>query len=333
MTANAFSPDRILRELAELWTATGREGEGGAGLLRACAMTLIVVSETAAEENDLAETIAKLMPEHPARAILIRVGPGGGEALSGRVFSQCWLPFGQRRQICCEHIEITASEAALADLPTALLPLLAPDLPAIVWWRIPRLLGTPAFRGIASLADKIVLDSQRHPEPASALARMVELAQGGIPLADLSWTLITRWRAMLSRLFDNRQLLSRVGEVSEVWVAFAGARPPVHVRYMGAWTVDSLADAGVKAKLTLAQDAALAPPALRVELAGGDFHVVLERREDRISIQAGALSHWASLTQPTDCLLMREELGILRRDPVFERSLASAARLAGEWKP
>ena len=35
-----------------------------------------------------------------------------------------------------------------------------------------------------------------------------------------------------------------------------------------------------------------------------------------------------NLPRPTDYLLMREELGIVRRDAVFERTLASAARLA-----
>ena len=35
-----------------------------------------------------------------------------------------------------------------------------------------------------------------------------------------------------------------------------------------------------------------------------------------------------NLPQPSDYLMMREELGIVRRDAVFERALASAARLA-----
>jgi hypothetical protein len=35
-----------------------------------------------------------------------------------------------------------------------------------------------------------------------------------------------------------------------------------------------------------------------------------------------------NLPQPSDYLTMREELGIVRRDAVFERALASAARLA-----
>jgi hypothetical protein len=65
-----------------------------------------------------------------------------------------------------------------------------------------------------------------------------------------------------------------------------------------------------------------------VELAGGDFRVALERQDDRLTIQAGALSDCTNLPQPTDYLLMREELGIVRRDPLFERTLASAAGLA-----
>ena len=35
--------------------------------------------------------------------------------MEARVFAQCWMPFGKRQQICCEQIEITASETSLAD--------------------------------------------------------------------------------------------------------------------------------------------------------------------------------------------------------------------------
>jgi glucose-6-phosphate dehydrogenase assembly protein OpcA len=75
------------------------------------------------------------MPEHPARAILVRLSGAGDRSLAERVYSQCWMPFGQRRQICCEQVEITASDAALADLQSVVLPLTVPDLPLIVWCR------------------------------------------------------------------------------------------------------------------------------------------------------------------------------------------------------
>jgi hypothetical protein len=97
---------------------------------------------------------------------------------------------------------------------------------------------------------------------------------------------------------------------------------------MGAWVTNALTDAGVRAELTWQPRPELTGYALRVELTGGDFRVSLERQDGRLSIQAGGLSNCTSLSQPTEYLLMREELGIVRRDPVFERTLEAAARLA-----
>jgi len=325
-----FSPDRILRELADLWVATGHDdqAESGAGVLRACAMTLIVLAEESEDISSLGETIAALMPEYPARTILVRLGGAGAPALAGRVYSQCWMPFGQRRQICCERIEIAASDASLAGLPSVLLPLVAPDLPVLLWWRGARLLGTPEYRKLAAIAGKVIVDSAAIPDQKAALPLLVEMARGETLLADLSWTLLTRWREMLSSVFESRECLARLPEVSNVVLAFGGERPPVFAWYMGAWVANALADAGVHAYLTWQPRSGFAGHALRLELAGGDFLVSLERRGDRLEVQAGALSHCANLSLPTDYLLMREELGIVRRDPVFDRTLASAARLA-----
>src|SRR5262249_18592524 len=92
------APDKILKELAALWVEEGKQGS--AGVLRACSMTLIVLAEEGEDTSALGETIAALMPEHPARAILVRLRAGGARELSERVYQQCWMPFGQRRQIC-----------------------------------------------------------------------------------------------------------------------------------------------------------------------------------------------------------------------------------------
>jgi glucose-6-phosphate dehydrogenase assembly protein OpcA len=276
----------------------------------------------------LGETIAALMPEYPARTILIRLGGTGAPALAERVYAQCWMPFRQRRQICCERIEIAAADASLADLPSVLLPLVAPDLPILLWWRSARLFGTPEYGKLAAIAHKVVLDGAGLPDAKAALPLLVAMAQGEALLGDLSWTLLTRWREMLSGVFESRECQARLPEISNVVVAFAGVRPPVFAWYMGAWVTDALAGAGVRAELAWQPRPELTGRALRVELAGGDFRVALERQDDRLTIQAGGLSHCTNLPQPTDYLLMREELGIVRRDPVFERTLASAARLA-----
>ncbi|MGA2269971.1 MAG: glucose-6-phosphate dehydrogenase assembly protein OpcA [Bryobacteraceae bacterium] len=320
-------PERVLRELADLWVALGKQGqdEGGAGVLRACTLTLVVLAEAGDDAMALGETIAALMPEHPARAIVVKLSGAGEHALTERVYAQCWMPFGQRRQICCEQIEITASDAALADLPSVVLPLAAPDLPVIVWLRSARLFEMPPFGEIARMAAKVVADSAGFADPKRTLRLLAETARGGVLLGDLAWTRLTRWREMLARLFENRDYLAKLARISSVQVAYDGEFATT-AWYMGAWIVDALEDAGVRAKVVVG--AGRGPAPLSVELAGGGFRVVLERREDRLVITVDNTKNCTNLPQPGDYLLMREELGIVRRDAVFERTLASAARLA-----
>jgi len=322
------APDRILKELAQLWADSGKQGqaEGGTGVLRACSMTLLVVAEASEDTQSLGETIAALMPEHPARTIVVQLSGAGARALTSRVYSQCWMPFGQRRQICCEQVEITVSDAALADLRPVVLPLAVPDLPLILWCRSARLLEMREFRQIAAMAEKIVLDSAASPDPAGALLRAQAVAAGGTILGDLSWTRLTRWREMLSQLFENQRNLARLTEVSQVDVEWGGAHA-VSAGYLGAWIADSLVSVGVNPKLSVRR-VAEEKDMLRVRLTGDGFAAELGRREDRMVVTLDGASQCTNLPQPTDYLLMREELGIVRRDPVFEKTLASAARLA-----
>jgi glucose-6-phosphate dehydrogenase assembly protein OpcA len=321
------APEHILRELADLWVSLGKQGqaESGAGVLRACTLTLVVLAEASDDATALGETIAALMPEHPARTIVVRLSGAGEQALAERVYAQCWMPFGERRQICCEQIEITASDAALADLPSVVLPLAAPDLPMIVWSRSARLFEMPPFGAVARMAAKVVVDSAGFADPKRALRLLAETVGSGIPLGDLAWTRLTRWREMLARLFENRDYLAKLARISSVRVVYDG-KFATAAWYMGAWIVDALGDAGVKAKIVVG--AGRGPGPLSVELAGGGFRVALARQEDRLVITVDNAKNCTNLPQPSDYLMMREELGIVRRDAVFERALASAARLA-----
>jgi glucose-6-phosphate dehydrogenase assembly protein OpcA len=319
------APDSILRELAALWTQQGQQGD--AGVLRACTMTLLVIAEAADDAAALGETVAALMPEHPARAILIRLRGEGERALSQRVYQQCWKPFGQRQQICCEQIEITASDAALADLPSVILPLAVPDLPVILWCQSARLVRRPEFGEIAGMATKVVIDSAAAGDSTDAIVCMADGVRSGGILADLAWTRLTRWRETLARVFENRDTLARLSEVDSVQVRF-GPGYETAAWYLAAWAANALASVGqvvtpVVAPVFTAQD-----ESLRLELSGGTFRVELSRQEDRLVTVVNEQSNCTNLPRPTDYLLMREELGIVRRDAVFERTLASAARLA-----
>jgi glucose-6-phosphate dehydrogenase assembly protein OpcA len=313
---STIAPDRILKQLADLWTAEGKQGD--TGVLRACSMSVCVLADPGDDPAALGETMAALMPEHPARAIIVRLSGTGERALADRVYQQCWMPFGQRRQICCEQIEITASDSALADLPSVLLPLAVPDLPLVLWCRSARLAQMPEFRELAKMATKIIVDTTGNAKPSDAVWQLVETQRRGRLIGDLAWTRLTRWRESLARLFENPDHLARLAGIRAVHVAFpAGLESSAW--YLAAWAADAL-----HLTPTIARGAA----ELRLELSGPDTHVKLERNADRLVTTVDGQSTCANLPVTSDYLLMREELSIMRRDPVFEGTLASAARLA-----
>ena len=169
MSGQPIKPDKILKELSELWTNMGKPEEGedqshGGGLLRACAMTLISFVDDEEDSIALGEILATLMKEHPSRAVVVRVKEGE-DYLSARVFAQCWMPFGQRRQICCEQVEITASMDCLAEVAAIVGPLAVPDLPRVILLRSARVVRSGAIRKILPLGDKIIVDSSRSGAP------------------------------------------------------------------------------------------------------------------------------------------------------------------------
>jgi hypothetical protein len=233
------------------------------------------------------------------------------------------MPFGQRRQICCEQIELTASDASLEDLPSVVLPLAVPDLPVILWCRTSRILGMAGFYRIAAMARKVVVDSMQVADPVAALTRMAVVSRSGVLLGDLSWTRLTRWREMLSQVFENQKYLGQLAKIANVRVSF-GEGFEVSARYMAMWVSNALADGGVQATPEIAP-AAPGGTTLRVELAGDGVAVGLVREKDRLVIEVSGFSNCTNLPQPSDYALMREELAIVRHDPVFDRTLASAA--------
>ncbi|MGP8246685.1 MAG: glucose-6-phosphate dehydrogenase assembly protein OpcA [Bryobacteraceae bacterium] len=322
---STVAPDHILKELADLWVTTGKqsEGEGGQGVLRACTLTLVVMAEEGDDAVALGETVAALMPEHPARTIMIRLRGAGERRLSERVYAQCWMPFGQRRQICCEQVEITASDAALDDLASVMLPLEVPDLPVVLWCRSARLAGMPEFDGMARMAQKAIVDTAPLADSRAALELVAGLVSRGILVGDLSWTRTTRWRETLARIFENQSYLEGLARTSRVRVASSGERTAVWSRYLAAWIMDALAGVGVQPRLETTRSEQTG-----VTLEGDEWSVDLERRDGRLVTAINGLRQCTSLPAPSDYALMREELGILGRDAIFDATLSSAVKLA-----
>ena len=250
-----IKPDQILKELGELWTnmAKPEAGDPGSdshdgGVLRACAMTLISFVDDEEDAMELGNTLASLMKEHPSRAVVVRLKEGEG-FLDARVFAQCWMPFGHRRQICCEQVEITSSMNRLADVASIVGPLAVPDLPRVILLRSARLVRAGALRKVLGLGDKIVVDSSRPGAPG--FGELGGLLDAGHITGDLSWTRITEVRALIAQLLDDHTPKS-------ISIEYAGLEAGPETRYIEAWLESSLPSTKIATKATAA--AAMANP-------------------------------------------------------------------------
>ncbi len=322
----SVKPERILKDLAKLWADLAKDDgqPGSSGVLRACAMTLIAAVEQEADAAAVGETLAELMHQHPSRAIVLRVCPEQQSALDARVSAQCWMPFGRRQQICCEQIEITASPSRVEDLPKLVLGLTVPDLPVVLWCRTERLAEDANFQQLFPLADKIIIDTTSFSDPSGGRAYLRRLQSEGRLAADLAWTRLTRWREMITHIFDSDRAQERLKDIEKITIAYNGefdARNlPSSLAYLGAWTRSVLA-----VDENLRSEPALDMPdrkIRRVSFRAPGFEACVEREGREFAIvRVDQLTQRVPYPQLSDYDLMREELSILGLDPIFRRCL------------
>jgi glucose-6-phosphate dehydrogenase assembly protein OpcA len=207
------------------------------------------------------------------------------------------MPFGHRRQICCEQVEVTASINRMADVASIVAPLAAPDLPRVIVLRSARIVRAGALRKILPLGDKIVVDSSRVGAPG--FGEIGGLLDAGHTTGDLAWTRLTPIRALLAQLVENRT-------PSSITIEYAGKEAGPEARYLQAWLQTALpgvdvslrgsglpsdcpADEGKPLVVRVDRD-------LAVRLCKGGAEYESGGMRQRASMPAGARSHYRVTT-------------------------------------
>ena len=316
-----IDPEKILRDLRELWAQLAKEQGSAGGVLRACSMTLIAVAEHDDEADaELArKTIGVLMHGHPSRAIVLTPREGGD--FSGRVFAECWMPFGGQQQICSEGIEITADSEQTDEVARLLVPLIAPDLPVVLWCRGPRAFLDRSLDPLFPLANKIIFNTRavRHASSAIEFLRRVRKEGGkdGRQVADLAWTRLTGWREAVAHLMDACPGGWRAAAGGEVRIEYGGGRPGTRTLYFARWIERALPGANV----TLIPVAG-GPGVHSAVFAGCGAETSVRLGEgSSLEVRTAERSYSAVLPPDSEESLMHEELSILGKDPVFDRVL------------
>jgi glucose-6-phosphate dehydrogenase assembly protein OpcA len=321
----AVQPERILHELADLWVSLGTEQS--TGVLRACTMTLIVAVDNSADAAAAESTLAELMHEHPSRAIVLKLEESKKEMLEARVFAQCWMPFGGRQQICCEQVEIAASCDRLAGVTPVVLGIIVPDLPVVLWSRSARILEFPEFHQLFPLVHKLIVDSAQLGEPLEALQRVQALRSERRHVADLAWTRLTRWRELIANAFAEPGCRGRLRDAARITIFHAGANPPSAAYYLGAWLLPALSG---PEKQTIEFRAAESgdDPVRGVEIAASAWKASFHLSDATATVDFDGAHSKVALDSLSEYNLLREELSILEKDPVFDRVLETAVQLA-----
>lgn len=313
-STSTVQPEKILKDLAALWgTMSKGESQGvNSGVLRACAMTLVVATEGESDAIATGETLAELMHDHPSRAIVLRPIEEQGK-LDARVFAQCWMPFGKRQQICCEQIEISASTDRVNEVYSTILGIMAPDLPVVLWIRGGIWLECEGFVNLLKLAQKVIVDSSQ----GGSLAMIRRLQPQVKLLGDLAWTRLTSFREVIAHTLEDHRMLGDLPRVTSIVVEYSSH--PVSAAYLGGWLQTASPNAQVEIRVKAGVHDS-------VRLTGEGVDIFVEFGPT-VFFRINGYDHRAVLPVPSEVNVMREELSVLERDQVFRAALERAEKL------
>jgi glucose-6-phosphate dehydrogenase assembly protein OpcA len=321
-------------------------------LVRASVNNMVVVTQSrSAGQRALAE-VERLGASAPSRCVVLIAEPPG----AGRSRVRSWARVAHHRhaeggsELVWEEVVVHTSVPP-RHLPAVVLPLLLPELPVFTWWE-----GTPpfseaVFEELASVTDRLIVDSATFEDPVPDLIRLVEVAQGSSPaLSDCVWGRLTPWRELLAAPFNGPPLRGATDAIEQVRVDAVDLSAGLE---MVGWLASRLGwrleDVRVVDDLRVARyEAAEGGRVARVAGAVGstslsrvELQIGGDEGPARILVEATAsylVSTVQTPGQPTARRVgfsseqgqLAAELQVFGRDRVFEAALAAAAELARE---
>jgi glucose-6-phosphate dehydrogenase assembly protein OpcA len=202
------SPDAIEAALRELLRERHAANEA---LAPARVLNLVVVVDRE-WKGEISNRLERVGRYHASRTLLCAV-EAGRETLDATAVMTYEEPKGGTG-VMHEQVEIDMGPAHLASLRTIVDPVLAAELPTVLW--------SPhghdeAIGALAGMVDVILLDSDDVHEPAAGLARAADALENAY-VVDLAWLRTTPWRERLATTFDPPDRLPSLRKLGSVAV-------------------------------------------------------------------------------------------------------------------
>jgi glucose-6-phosphate dehydrogenase assembly protein OpcA len=199
---------------------------------------------------------------------------------------------GSTHDIVLEEIAIRLPEAAFAQIPGLVRPLLMNDLPNHLFWATRWPTNAATFDALAGLCDHVVVDSRRFADPERDLRAVQERRARGVRITDLTWLRLRPWRRAFAEAFERVPWTAGTPATGTVRHGRAAAAA---AHRLAAWVRERL---GAKIELDASGDAAAPGPDSVVVRTGG-FEVELEAVPPHVRIHVTTPEHcWLPFSVP-----------------------------------
>ncbi len=296
--------------IVELKNTSAREISGalieahrGVGNATGLVLTLLIVTDDS-RFDEVLEAAKASATAHPSRVIVVNYASEDEPNLDATVEVGEGLPG--------DLIVLGVSGELRKHADSVVLPLLLPDSPTIAWWphEAPDNLAQDP---IGSLADRRITDAAGCSDPVAALVRRARNHAPGD--TDLTWTRLTRWRALLAASLDQSKQ-----QVTEAVVTAAPDNAPAIL--LAAWLTSRL-----HVPVTYKQGDGPGVNAVVLRTPDGDITVRRVAEGSAIYQVPGQPERTVALRRRPLTDLLTEELRRLDADDVFE---AAAEQIVAE---
>jgi len=231
-----INPEAIERELHQLWLQTSQANlrdvkpDDERATLRARVANLLVFVTDESAVDEVNEVLGELSARHPCRAlVMVGAEQSADRDIEMSVASFC-QPSAKKtyRKLCCEQVTLNARGRFVAELPSAAIPLLVPDLPVFLWWSDDLNTREKIFTELADRADRVIIDSSGFADAGSrmqALAGFIRSEdEDRAAISDLNWARLTSWRALIAGCFDATPHRAALNQIVSVRIKYAANR-------------------------------------------------------------------------------------------------------------
>ncbi|SOD58420.1 glucose-6-phosphate dehydrogenase assembly protein OpcA [Streptomyces zhaozhouensis] len=274
-------------------------------------LTMVIVTDEG-NHYDALKAANEASKEHPSRTLVVIRRPARSareRAASARLDAE--VRVGGDTGIG-ETVLLRLHGELAGHAHSAVLPLLLPDAPVVVWW--PDEAPThPSNDPLGALAQRRITDAAATEDPSAELATRADVYSPGD--TDLAWTRITPWRSVLAAALDQTHSTVTAAEVE-------GEEHNPSTDLLAYWLGRRL---GVPVTRTAAQGPGITAVRLTVE----DGEICLDRPDGSMATLAvpGQPNRHVALNRRDTSELLAEELRRLDPDEAYEEAIRAGREI------